>query len=216
MSQDMLHRRGLLAALGAAAGALAIGTRRVAAQVASTTFRPVVHEQDQWLDKLTGKHRVVVDVTSAVGVTDMLRFVGNIYEGNRTGYGVEQSDLATVVILRHSATSFGYSDVLWAKYGKGLSDATSYAIPAGGEVPKTNPYYTAAALEGLVKRGVQFGVCATASRAISRRLAGSGGDAEAIFKELVANLNPSSRIVPAGVIALTRAQEYGYSVLHVG
>ena len=58
---------------------------RVAAQVAATTFRPVVHEQDQWLDKLTGKHRVVVDVTSAVGVTDMLRFVGNIYEGNRTG-----------------------------------------------------------------------------------------------------------------------------------
>jgi hypothetical protein len=69
----MLHRRGLLAALGAVAGALAIGTRRVAAQVAATTFRPVVHDQDQWLDKLTGKHRVVVDVTSAVGVIAMTR-----------------------------------------------------------------------------------------------------------------------------------------------
>lgn len=216
MKQDMLHRRGLLAALGAAAGVLTIGTRRVAAQAGATMFRPVYHEQDEWFDKVAGKHRVVVDVTSAVGVTDVLRFVNNIYEGNRTGYGLEQSDLATVVVLRHSATSFGYSDVVWAKHTKALSDATSYTGPAGAEPLKGNPYYTANTLEGLVKRGVQFAVCGTASRGLSRRVAGAGGDAEAVYKEMVANMIPSSRIVPAGVIAVTRAQEYGYSVLHVG
>jgi len=215
MSQDTLHRRGLLAALGAAVGALAIGTRRVAAQAPAPTFRPVFHAQDDWLEKIPGKHRVVVDVTSAVGVTDALRFVGNIYEGNRAAYGVEQADLAIVVILRHSATAFGYSDAVWAKHGKALAEATSYTGPAGTE-PKSNPFYTANTLEGLMKRGVQFAVCGTASRGISRRLAGTGGDAEAVFKEMVANLIPSSRIVPAGVIALTRAQEHGYSVLHVG
>jgi len=216
MRQDMLHRRGLLAALGTAAGALAVGTRRVAAQAAATTFRPVFHEQDAWFDKIAGKHRVVVDVTSSAGVTDVLRFVNNIYEGNRTGYGLEQSDLATVIVLRHSATSFGYSDAVWAKYGKSLLEATNYVVPAGAEPPKGNPFYTATTLEGLVKRGVQFAVCGTASRGLSRRVAGTSGDAEAVYKEMVANMIANSRIVPAGVIALTRAQEYGYSVLHVG
>jgi intracellular sulfur oxidation DsrE/DsrF family protein len=217
MRQDMLRRRGLFAALGAVAGALAVGTRRVAAQAAST-FQPVRHAQDDWLDKVPGKHRIVLDVTSAAGVTDALRFVGNIYEGHRTGYGVEQSDLAVVVVLRHTATAFAYGDDLWGKHGKSLAESTSYSNPGATEPPKTNPYNTAPgnALGGLAKRGVQFMVCGTASRGISRRLAGDGGDAEALYKAMIANMIPSSRIVPAGVISITRAQEYGYGVVHVG
>ena len=39
MHKDMLHRRGMLATVGAASGALAVRARRVAAQAAATTFR---------------------------------------------------------------------------------------------------------------------------------------------------------------------------------
>jgi intracellular sulfur oxidation DsrE/DsrF family protein len=68
----------------------------------------------------------------------------------------------------------------------------------------------------MVKRGVQFMVCATASRGVSRMLAGPNGDAEAAFKELSANLIPNARLVSAGVIGVTRAQEYGYSLIYAG
>jgi len=38
----------------------------------------------------------------------------------------------------------------------------------------------------------------------------------ATYKEMVASMIPSSRLVVAGVIGVTRAQEYGYSVVHAG
>ena len=123
-----------------------------------------------------------------------------------------------IVILRHSATAFGYSDAIWSKHGRALAGFTSYADPENSEPPTGNPFTGAPrnALDGLAARGVQFAVCDRASRGTSRRLAGQGGDADAIYAEMVANMIPSSRLVSAGVIGVTRAQEYGYSVIHVG
>jgi intracellular sulfur oxidation DsrE/DsrF family protein len=39
------------------------------------------------------------------------------------------------------------------------------------------------------------------------------GDAEALYKEVSANLIPNSHMVAAGVVAVNRAQEYGYTLL---
>jgi hypothetical protein len=39
------------------------------------------------------------------------------------------------------------------------------------------------------------------------------GNAEAVYKELAANLIPNSHLVAAGVLATNRAQEYGYTLL---
>ena len=36
------------------------------------------------------------------------------------------------------------------------------------------------------------------------------------LKELGANLLPNGHIVPAGVVAVNRAQEHGYSFMYVG
>jgi len=40
--------------------------------------------------------------------------------------------------------------------------------------------------------------------------------ANAVFEELKDSVIPNSRFVSAGVIATTRAQEYGYSLLYAG
>ena len=64
--------------------------------------------------------------------------------------------------------------------------------------------------------GVRFMVCALASRGLAGRVAGQGGDADAVLKEFAANLVPSARLVPAGVIGVTHAQERGYALLYVG
>ncbi len=217
MQQHTWQRRGILSGLAAGLAALAAGTTRVAAQAASA-FQPARHDQDAWLDKMPGKHRVVLDVTSAATMPDAIRFVGNILDGNKSGYGLEQSDIAVVVVFRHSATAFGYGDAMWAKYGKQLADQSKYSEVAPGDAPKGNPYNAAPrmAIDGLVKRGVQFMVCATSSRGIARMLAGQGGDGDAVFKEMTGNLIPNGRFVAAGVIGVTRAQEYGFGVIHVG
>ena len=59
-------------------------------------------------------------------------------------------------------------------------------------------------------------VCGTASRGAARRVAGQNGDADAVFKEIEAGLIPNARIVAAGVVGVTHAQEFGYSYLFVG
>ena len=75
---------------------------------------------------------------------------------------------------------------------------------------------TVGSVAALAKRGVQFMVCGTASRGLAGRIAGPGGDVEAILAEMGANLIPSARIVPAGVVAVVHAQERRFALVSVG
>ena len=67
-------------------------------------------------------------------------------------------------------------------------------------------------------RGMHFAVCSHGHAApVGRRLPRNAGiTAEAAFKELTSNLVPNGHMVAAGVVAVTRAQEYGYSFLNAG
>jgi intracellular sulfur oxidation DsrE/DsrF family protein len=40
-----------------------------------------------------------------------------------------------------------------------------------------------------------------------------GGNQDAIFNELTANIVSNARMVPAGIVAVNRAQERGYSLV---
>jgi hypothetical protein len=212
MTNKMWPRRSLMSGMSAVAAAFALGARPASTQTAAAPFQPARHPQDEWLDKIRGQHRVVFDVTSFRGVPEALHFA------HKSMYGLDEADLAIVIILRHSATAFGYSDAIWAKHGKALAAATSYTDPKSSETPKANPFNATGieAIDQMAKRGVQFGVCDTASHGLSRRIAGPSGDADATYKEMVASMIPNSRLMVAGVIGVTRAQEYGYSVVHVG
>lgn len=204
--------------MSAFAGAFALGGRHASAQASAAPFQPARHPQDEWLDKIPGKHRVVFDVISARGVPEALHFAANLYSGNKSLYGLDEADLAILIILRHAATAFGYSDAMWAKHGKALAAASSYTDPKSSESPTANPFNASRseAINEMAKRGVRFGVCDTASHGLARRIAGADGDADAAYKEIVASMIPSSRLVVVGVVGVTRAQEYGYSVVHAG
>jgi len=218
MTNKMWPRRSLMSGMSAVAAAFALGARPAGAQSAAAPFQPARHPQDEWLDKIRGKHRVVFDVISARGVPEALHFAYNTYTGNKSMYGLEEADLAVVIVLRHAATAFGYSDVMWAKHGKALLEASRYTDAKSGEAPKGNPFNVnpAEAIDVMAKRGVQFAVCDTASHGLARRIAGKSGDADAAYKELTGSMIPNSRLVVAGVIGVARAQEYGYSVVHAG
>src|SRR5581483_5589820 len=91
-------------------------------------------------------------------------------------------------------------------------------------LPKTetvNPVNPAGPLEEgartvstLADRGAVIAVCSQATRGMATRIAmATGQPQDAVMKELMANGVRNSRFVPAGVVAATHAQEYGYTLL---
>lgn len=211
MTSPKRDRRAIITGLGMAATSATIGVRGVEAQAARPPFTPARHDIDAWMGAMPGKHRVVLDIVTPEKVVEGLRFAGNVFNGNKSGYGVEESEMAIIVVLRHTATPYGFGDAIWAKYGKILEPKTT-------PPPAANPHNSGERmlLSGLAKRGVQFMLCGTASRLYAGRIAGPGGDTDAVLKEITANLVPNARLVSAGVVGVTHAQEYGFSMLYVG
>jgi len=214
MAKQKQSRRAMLAGFGALAAAGALGPRSAAAQAsspASGPFTPTLHAEDAWMSAASGQHRVVVDITSAEGVPDGLRFAGNLLTAHKSGYDVDEADVSVFVCMRHGATPYGYADAVWSKYGRTFDAKTT-------PPPSANPFNSGSrtTVADLAKRGVRFMVCTLASRGLAGRIAGQGADADVVLKEFAANLVPSARLVPAGVIGVTHAQERGYALLYVG
>ena len=144
------------------------------------------------------------DTITEDGLRDALLFANNFMIVNRADYGLENKDLAVIVVVRHLSTAFGYNNEMWAKYGASMMGVK--------EASKVNA--RAAAMDSLSKQGVQFAVCAMATRANAGSIARAvGGTTDAIFAELTANLVSNARMVPAGIVAVSRAQERGFSLV---
>ena len=193
--------------------ALAIGGVAMAQQksAAPARWEPARHDKDDWFDQLPGKHRMVIDTTSADGFRNALLFASNFILANHDDYGLQSQDLAIIVVARHISTAYGYNNDIWAKYGASLAGQPSADAPAK-EPPKANP--SAASLVQLSNQGVQFAVCSMATRRLAGVIARAvSGNADAVNSELIANLVPNGRMVPAGIVAVNRAQERGYTLV---
>ena len=210
----------------AALAALAFGRQaRAQNKAAATRWEPARHDKDDWLDQLPGKHRLVFDTTSLEHVASSLLFANNFIRVNQADYGLQPSEVAVVIIVRHRSTPFGYTDAMWAKYGAPIAARSRVEDPKTKQPPKINMFTSAnyadfdnrgMTLDSLFKLGVQLAVCATSTRGYAAAIAqATGGNADTIFQELTANLVPSSRLVPAGIVAVNRAQERGYSLVSI-
>jgi len=174
----------------------------------------VRHAEDDWLDDNSAKHRNLFDTYSPEHFPDALLFSGNIFETNLAAYDIAAKDLAVVLVVRHNATPFGYNDAMWAKYGQHFSKRMDWVDPKTHQVPTANIY--ASRFAGLAKNGLQLAVCQRTTRAYVGIIAReTGGKADDVYKELTSNLVIPGRVVPAGVITVTRAQERGYTLVTV-
>jgi hypothetical protein len=222
-------RRAFLTNLGAAASAagVTLAAQSVEAQAPAGTaaadphWQAARHPQDDWLDQIPGKHRLFFDTTKPDSLEDAIQFSGNYFSANRGDYGLENSDLAVVICMRHRSAPFGYNDAMWAKYGVTLAKRAEYTDPKSTDTPKANPFTPTApaaparprGLAGVMLLGVKLAVCNMSTHGIAGMIAGAtGGKADEIYKELAANLIGSARLVPAGIVAMSRAQERGYAV----
>ncbi|NQW04027.1 MAG: hypothetical protein HQ485_08365 [Acidobacteria bacterium] len=225
MMTKKVNRRSWMSGVGAAAAGMALGAGSSslrAAQPVQTAdaFQPARHELDAWFDTLPGQHRVILDCTSIEGAAEGIGYATNVYSANLSGYEIENADLAIVLCLRHMATAFAFDNTMWAKYGTTLGDG----VPMGrnGTAPHTtNPRNSGnrPGLDTLAGRGAHFAVCGLSTRryaSLIARAAGDGADPDTVFKELSEHTIPNAHIMAAGVVAVTRAQEYGYSLIHVG
>ena len=196
-----------MTALGAAAVAAAPVV--TAQSTENTRWRAARHAQDDWFDELSGQHRLVFDTTTSTGLSSALTFANNYYVANQSGYGLQNADLAVVIVARHSSTPFAFNESIWAKYGTPISNF----IDRTKEPAKTNIY--ARQLNGVIGRGAHLAVCAMATRALAGSIAREAGSTQdEIFTEISANLLPNSHLVPAGIVAVARAQERGYAFVH--
>jgi intracellular sulfur oxidation DsrE/DsrF family protein len=173
------------------------------------------HAQDDWFDDNTAKHRVIFDTWNPEHFPDAIQFAGNTFETNKTDYDIPNDQMAVVIVCRHRTTPFGFNDAMWAKYGKSFSDQMEWRDSKTHEAPTVNPYK--AGFTRLAALGLQLAVCNRTTRAYAGRAARDAGlKNEDVYNELKANTIIPAHIVPAGVIAVTRAVERGYVNIGIG
>ena len=228
MESDTRARRSLLTGLGAAVAALTVGARKAVAQPQPPApFQPARHAQDEWMNAVPGKHRTVIDCAAASAAGTGVFFANNIFIANRNGYQLADSDVAVIIVLRHEATVFAFSDAIWSKYGAVLGKMARISDPKTNQPPTVNPLnapefgsvMTSAGVTApaLVKRGAHFAICDMATNRVAGAIASAvGATPAAVYTELAANLLPNGHLVAAGVVAVNRAQEFGYSMLTAG
>jgi len=229
MNETQVGRRSMIGGVGVALAGFAAGAATACAQAPEAGgpgFSPDRHEQDAWMDMLAGGHRIFIDSATPAGGAEALLFANNLYNAQSEAYAGGNGDLALVVCFRHLSTPFGYNDEVWAKYGEAFNGLMQFPDPATGQAPSVNlmnsPSLTSLpnmgnTIDALIGRGAQFAICNAATQFISGQIAaGTGASAEDVYQELVAGAIPNSRFVPAGVMAVTRSQEYGYSLLYSG
>jgi intracellular sulfur oxidation DsrE/DsrF family protein len=189
---------------------------------AISRWQPERHEKDDWLDQVAGKHRLVFDTTKPDGFGEAIAFASNFIRVNQSDYGVPNNELAIIIVARSRSTPFAYNDAIWAKYGGPIASRANFMDPKTKQAPKLNVYKSSdyaelpnrgTTLDSLTKQGVRLAVCQVATRNFAGAIAQAvGGKTDNIYDELVANVVSNARMVPAGIVAVNRAQERGYSL----
>lgn len=218
---DGLARRSMVSGMGM--GLLAAGAFAATQAEAQTARNQIAqHPEDNWLDRPNAAHRLVIDSTTPEGGGGALAFANNFFEANKNGYRLEAPSIAVVVVLRHFSTPFAYNDAMWGKYGAGFTAPTHFTDPKTKQSPKINVYNAAGygfslpnfgvTIDAVATKGVQFAICDMATHFFAMQIADSMKlNPDAVYRELTANLIANAHMVAAGIVAVNRAQERGYT-----
>lgn len=225
--RSFLARLGLtVPALGLAAGATEAQTPPSAAAQGGARSVPR-HPTDAWMDTLGASHRLLLDATTPSGAIEGVMYGWNFLRTSGGPYGLADKDHGVILVLRHHAMVMALPQALWAKYPAIVpaafdnpianAKATESVLRPGAAQKVPEPFQ----LDGLATRGVHFAICQTAleRNATTAAKGGDGkpgGDVKAIIAEFTAALPANAHVMPSGITAVQRAQEYGYSHAHAG
>jgi intracellular sulfur oxidation DsrE/DsrF family protein len=176
---------------------------------------------------MPGKHRLCFDTYAPDGFALGVFWANNVLNANKNAYGLTDADSAIIIVARHDSLGFALNDAMWAKYSAPLSERAHFVDPKTKSAPTRNVFLTneyGPALPNLgvtatavTDRGVRLAVCSLALRGnagvISRA---TGAKVDDLVKELSENLVPGAILVPAGIVAVSRAQERGFTFAYAG
>ena len=173
-----------------------------------------------WLNKLTGKHKMVFDVTQPHGIFPFAWPKVFLLTNKATGTPEKESN--AVVVLRHNGIPYAMEDRLWAKYKFG--EFFGIDDPRTGKPALRNPMWqpkegefkvpgigpVAIGINELQNSGVLFCVCEAAilvnSTVVASKLELNSEDVKKDWMDgLLAGIQP----VPSGVWAIGRAHQHG-------
>jgi intracellular sulfur oxidation DsrE/DsrF family protein len=219
-SKTLSQRRDFLGGMAATAVAIGLGDLIASAHAADSGAGT---QFQQWLESIPGKYRQVYDAPSPNNGFALIWSHVFLMTGAQ-GYGVPESELGVVVVLRHSAIPIAFRDDAWEKYK--LGEYFKISDPATKLPATRNPFSNIkpgdmplpeAALEKLVARGVKIAVCNTAIHHQSARLAAQLGlPHESVKQDWLAAVLPGVQVVPSGVLAVNGAQSKGCSYCFAG
>lgn len=216
-----LPRRSFLGWVLATGGALGVPLGSLAASPPRGWVSAAPGEQ--WLLRLTGKHRQVFDVPNVQGGKALMQ-ARNFLDAYRNAYGLTDRELSVAIVVHGTALPLVFDDATWARFGfgerLGIRDAQIRA-PARRNMfahgRAGDPVPAEASVEVLQRRGVVFVLCNNTLKRVTADLAASRSrPAHAVREELLGGLLPGITIVPAAAVALNRAQEHGLSYVYSG
>jgi hypothetical protein len=172
-----------------------------------------------WVERVTGKHKTVLDVPeveSGYGVWRASVWAKQYQEV----LGIPATDLSTVLVLRHNGIVLAMQQPFWDKYGIGKSKKVTDPVTlkpttrnpallssARNEVPAD---FDPLALDKLLARGAVVLACDLALQdCIALIQSKDKVSAEAARKQAIDMLVPGVILQPSGVFAVIRAQEAG-------
>ena len=219
-SKSSSPRREFLGSLAATAAAIGLGDLIGEAHAAEPA---AVTQFQSWLEGIDGKYRQVYDAPAPNNGLALIWSHVFLMTAAQ-GYGVPESELGVVVVLRYSAIPIAFSDSVWEKYRFGENFKIN--DPATKVAALRNPFANIrpgdmplpeAALEKLVARGVKIAVCNTAIHHQSARMAQQlGVPHETVKQEWLAAVLPGVQVVPSGVLAVNGAQSKGCTYCFAG
>lgn len=212
-------RRDFLAVLGGAAflGSLP-ATLHAMPQGSSTGAGHRADWDMSWLQRITGKHKIVFDAPELESGFPIVRshVVGMQYADV---FGVSQAQISRVLVLRHAAIHFAMNDGYWARFKigteAGFTDADGMAVSIN---PVRVPHagmpepFRALMLEPFQTSGGEVIACDLALKhSVVPHYVAAGMSADAAYAAAKADLLPGIILQPSGVFAVAVAQEAGCS-----
>jgi hypothetical protein len=176
----------------------------------------------RWLDSINGTHKQLYDMPELNGGFGLV-WSWAFFTTGAQAYGLPESDLGVVVVLRHNTIPLAFNDSVWAKYK--LGEFFKIEDPDTKAPAVRNPYYLKpggipvpdASLQKLIARGVKVAVCNLAITVYSGILAQKAGlNKDDIKKDWTDAVFPGIQIVPSGVVACNGAVSRGCVYVFAG
>jgi intracellular sulfur oxidation DsrE/DsrF family protein len=168
---------------------------------------------ERWLNAIAQKEQRLIIETGIISDALAFRRALNFLDVYNTDFATPDDRIGLAVGVHSPGLGLVLNDAMWAKYefGRRWGVNTAQGQPATASLWTTGN----ASVEGLRKRGVEILACNRALVRLSRELAGAGGNAPAIHAELVANVQTGVIVVPAMIVAVSRAGQRGIPYISV-